>query len=318
MSFVSKGRISAAKWGAIVAAAVLCVAGALFVAPVEAVAADSASESRIVVYHHYEGKPIAGSKVDAHYVAELNADGSLKPTGAFATYGISWDVSTSSSRQALADTLEGYVERDGIMPAYTAVTDSEGAASFPPKGAKSLKEGWYLVITETREVDGVMLEPAAALVSVSPHSSNGSNVAVTTKLAVTSEAETTTIDVTKVWKDDGTIRPKSVQVQLLRDGVVHKTATLSASNGWHCAWEGLSTASKWRVVEKTVPEGYKVSIVKSGNAFSVVNTQEKTTPPPPEKDDKLPQTGTLWWPVPLLLAAGVALFCLGLVRRSRG
>lgn len=39
--------------------------------------------------------------------------------------------------------------------------------------------------------------------------------------------------------------------------------------------------------------------------------QTETTPPPPE----LPKTGTLWWPVPLMLAAGIALVGFGLIRR---
>ena len=33
--------------------------------------------------------------------------------------------------------------------------------------------------------------------------------------------------------------------------------------------------------------------------------------------DKLPQTGQLWWPVPVLLVAGLGLIAAGLVRRSR-
>ena len=33
---------------------------------------------------------------------------------------------------------------------------------------------------------------------------------------------------------------------------------------------------------------------------------------------KLPQTGMLWWPVPLLAVAGVALFLAGWIRHGRG
>ena len=49
----------------------------------------------------------------------------------------------------------------------------------------------------------------------------------------------------------------------------------------------------------------------------------ETTPPtkPPEKPGKpgkLPQTGQLWWPVPVLVCAGLACIAVGLIRRRRG
>lgn len=40
---------------------------------------------------------------------------------------------------------------------------------------------------------------------------------------------------------------------------------------------------------------------------------QKPTPPP-----DLPQTGMLWWPVPVMLCAGVALLAVGVVCRRRG
>lgn len=41
-------------------------------------------------------------------------------------------------------------------------------------------------------------------------------------------------------------------------------------------------------------------------------TPPGTTPPP---GSKLPQTGQLWWPVPILACAGLVFFVIGLVRR---
>jgi len=43
----------------------------------------------------------------------------------------------------------------------------------------------------------------------------------------------------------------------------------------------------------------------------VKNTYKGTTPTPPS----LPQTGQLWWPVPVLAAAGLFCLVLGLLRR---
>ena len=50
--------------------------------------------------------------------------------------------------------------------------------------------------------------------------------------------------------------------------------------------------------------------------------QKETTPPPkdntPPSGGKLPQTGQLWWPVAVLLAAGVILLVVGVFRRRSG
>lgn len=47
-------------------------------------------------------------------------------------------------------------------------------------------------------------------------------------------------------------------------------------------------------------------------------TPETTAPSgPPEKPDKLPQTGQLWWPVPVLICLGLACIAVGLIRRRR-
>ena len=50
--------------------------------------------------------------------------------------------------------------------------------------------------------------------------------------------------------------------------------------------------------------------------------QKETTPPPkdntPPSGGKLPQTGQLWWPVAVLLAAGVILLGVGVFRRRSG
>ena len=69
-------------------------------------------------------------------------------------------------------------------------------------------------------------------------------------------------------------------------------------------------------------DGYTVSITREGVTFVVTNTyvpETPNTPPPtePGKPDQpsLPQTGQLWWPVPLLLVGGLLLVVIGLIRR---
>lgn len=153
--------------------------------------------------------------------------------------------------------------------------------------------------------------------------------------------------VLKVWNDEGheNVRPTEITVQLLKDGEVHSTQTLNAQNSWRYTWEQLDASSRWLVVENE-PEHYTVSISQEGITFRLENrwkpaptptpvppgeetptpTPEPTptptpkptskpTPTPTPKPPTLPQTGQMWWPVPVLLCAGLMLIVIGLLRR---
>ena len=62
-----------------------------------------------------------------------------------------------------------------------------------------------------------------------------------------------------------------------------------------------------------MPNGYTVTMAQEGNVFVLTNTYPRKQPP------TLPQTGMLWWPVPILACAGLALLITGLIlRRKQG
>ena len=133
-------------------------------------------------------------------------------------------------------------------------------------------------------------------------------------------------------------------MQLLRDGKVWDTVTLTAANNWRYTWTGLDSGHRWTVVEKEL-DGYTVEVTREGITYVITNTYteedepepivpDKPSPgtpdiptgPPSEPDypakpeskpsgPKLPQTGQLWWPVPALTAAGLLLIVWGLLRR---
>ncbi len=79
----------------------------------------------------------------------------------------------------------------------------------------------------------------------------------------------------------------------------------------------------WRVVELT-PEGYTVSITQEAGTFLVTNTPKQppetpsvTPPVNPPGQKTLPQTGALWWPVPILAAAGLLLIAAGAGKKRK-
>lgn len=128
--------------------------------------------------------------------------------------------------------------------------------------------------------------------------------------------DTVTRRVYKLWDDKGyeNSRPASVTVQLLRNGKVYDTVSLTADSDWMHEWDELPRYDKdgkeisWTVKENAV-SGYTADIRQSGVNFTITNSIAKA---------KLPQTGSLWWPVPVLAAAGLVFLALGMLRRRLG
>ena len=111
-------------------------------------------------------------------------------------------------------------------------------------------------------------------------------------------------------------------MQLLKDGEVFDTVTLSAANDWRYTWDELDESFKWTVAEKEL-EDYTVLVTREGTTFVVTNTYDEGTPENPAQPENpgkpgnpaLPQTGQLWWPVPILVAGGLLLIVIGVLRR---
>ena len=150
--------------------------------------------------------------------------------------------------------------------------------------------------------------------------------------------------------DDTTVRPTSIRIDIYRDGVFHQTVYLSEANDWHYKW--VAGRHNWTVIERATGENYSVELhLGKDSTFTFVNTYNPPPPPPPppppededilgvrrgpgEEEDpavfgvrrgdipevlgarRLPQTGQLWWPVPLLVIGGIGLFLAGLFRRK--
>ena len=102
-------------------------------------------------------------------------------------------------------------------------------------------------------------------------------------------------------------------MELLNNGLVYDTRNLTAANKWQYTWENLPARDKngkenlWTLRE-IEPTGYTSTVKTEEDTFIVLNSYKGT---------KLPQTGQLWWPVPLLCAAGLVLLAAGLVLKKR-
>lgn len=268
---------------------------------------------------------LSGAEFAVYQIAAVEENGDLTPLAPFDRFNVDIRGKNDEAWKALASTLEGYVLRDQIAPAASGRTDGQGLLRF-----SGLEQGLYLMLGSRHSQNGQIYDAAPVMVLLPAREKETDewiyDVTVNPKFDSHPEPDENIITrkVLKVWEDEGheKKRPRKISIQLLRDGKVYDTVTLSASNDWRYAWEELEDAHTWTVVEKDVKD-YTVTVTREGVTFVVTNTYdgEEPTPPPakPGKPggSKLPQTGQLWWPVPVLLAGGLLLIILGLLRRRR-
>lgn len=312
------------------AAAVLLLCLLIFVQlPVSAAGLIETSHACMLTIRYLDGNtPVSGAPFELYRVADISEYGELTLTGDFASYPVRLDGLDSSGWKTLAETLTGYVLRDRLTPLDSGKTNADGVLTFPNR-RNTLMPGLYLVYGRTFSTGtyNYTTEPFLVLLPVTDTSSNTwqFDLTVTPKHTreniPTTPSQTITRKVLKVWDDGGHAsgRPETITVELLKNGTIYDTVSLSDANNWRHTWEKLPKYDSdgapidWRVVETAV-SGYTVSVSQDGITTVITNTN-KTNPPAPEKPSQpnLPQTGVLWWPVVLLAALG--LFLLLAARR---
>lgn len=223
---------------------------------------------------------------------------------------------TTEETRLLATTMEAVVLRDGITPSHTAATNEDGALALT-----DLQQGMYLVLGTSTTDGEYRYTPSPILVSVPTRDIHDvwqyyvileHNKVVKENL----DQPTTHREVIKIWQDDGneSSRPAAITVQLLQDGNVYDTVQLSDDNNWMYRWTELPAAHTYTAVEVEVSEPYTMSVERDRTAIYVTNTYNGPPPPPPPD---LPQTGQLWWPVPLMVALGLCSLLLSACYRRR-
>lgn len=289
------------------------------------------SKCELDILYQHNGEPITNVSSSAYYIGSFNNNGDITLSGNFADYNV--DTSTDDL-SALAQTLYGYALLDKITPEHTAVSDDTGAVFMT-----DMDKGVYLVTSKRHVKDDEVFITEPQLIFL-PWIEDDELLYRRTMLAkcrmITMDDTPISAKVLKVWDDDGfeNIRPTSIKATLLRDEEVYDTVELSANNNWRHTWDLLPSYYIWTVVEE-IPIGYEVIQTQDGitrvltNSYKDTNTPtgpttvpnqttptDSTTPTPPADKEKLPQTGQLWWPVPILLVLGVVLIIIGVTKRK--
>ena len=280
----------------------------------------SGQTGSITLHFNTDGEPVSGASFRVYRLAELQGDG-FAVTPQYAGYSVT-PPSTEQEWQTLYVTYAGYTRRDRLASSAQGVTDENGTVTF-----SELSAGLYLVLGDRIEADGASVLSSECILRLPDRRGTEENYDVEVEMKSEKKppagTETVVRRALKIWDDKGyeSQRPSEITVQLLRDGEIYDTVALNEKNNWLYVWDALDAAYQWEVVEKACP-GYTVKVGKTGQTFTLTNTRVPSETPPKKPDSpaskpRLPQTGQLWWPVPLLAFAGAVLLILGVRRRRK-
>lgn len=213
-------------------------------------------------------------------VAESDGSGGYTPVapydeGDYARVNLPDQGSTNAEWLAAAETLSGYVVRDGQTPNASG-TVSGGSVRFT-----GLEAGLYLVLGDSRSSGGYTYTPTPFLVYVGTGAVEANVKSDTEGPGTDPGDDGYDYSVTKTWRGGSDYRTDSVTVELYRDGVLYQEVTLNDGNNWRYNWSA-NVRHQWTVVEVDVPDGFTVTVDRSGNTFTVTNTYESGEGPGPD------------------------------------
>lgn len=274
---------------------------------------DLLATGQITVTTRCGDEAIPGVALEIYRISTMEETGELTVEETFRDYAQDLDIrgKNDSAWREMALALQQDIRQRELEPMARICSDDQGCGVF-----SQLPLGLYLILGGTWETENYVYawDPFFALVpEMDTENQNGIyQVDATAKL----EKNPVTMDyrVIKIWEDacHASQRPGEITIHLLQDGEVYDTVTLPKDGRWQYTWEGLEGNHVW-TVEEEVPAGYgQPEITREGNTFTIVNTCDK--PGEPEQPD-LPQTGQLWWPVPILVLGGIICLAIGLIRR---
>lgn len=267
----------------------------------------------------------AGTEISLYQITEGLEEEAYKLTSDFKGYcnkvkGLDeLETLEAEGWRSLAGTLEECVLADKIKPHSKKKVGEKGTVTWT-----GLSRGLYLVVGTQTNDKYFRYTPSPMIIMLPKQTDAGSwdnhGVIKYNKFEKEELKKTTSIEVMKIWKDSENkkSRPSEVTIELLRDGKSYDTVKLNVKNNWKYQWSDLSSENRWTIREKDTSSSYRVEYSKTGNKVYVINHYKKTdisekkdTP----KKTKLPQTGQLWWPVPILAIIGFAVWMIGWMKR---
>lgn len=328
-------NINTRKTGAIFFAAALFVwlCAGIFLTP-----AMAAGKGAVKLTCLCNDQIVEGMQWSIYKVGERENDNSIASYGDFTSYYSRINDFSADHLTDMASTLENVAIIDKIPALSTQVSGASGIIDF-----SGLDPGLYLLSGKTLYGESEGYKATPSLVEVTEAEGI---VPVNAKIRrfVTLGEEITSSTVRKVWDDEENAygyRPESIMAEIYKDGELFTVVELNESNNWTYRWD-TSYMEDWRVKESEVPPNYTVIYRSNDSQYVIVNTLEvdeeelvsrtttTTTATAVDVTDtktetttvtakttttdgggKLPQTGQLWWPVPVLGFGGLIFIALG-------
>lgn len=282
-----------------------------------------------------KNKGIEGACFSIYKIGTIDENGAVACTSAFKNYPVKLNGKTQEQWNDYAETLKGYVFRDRLNSDKSGITNQDGEGSF------QLEKGLYLVVGDDRIVGDATYQTIPFIVAL-PERDPSTGKILEKSMAYPKyrkeerPKKNTSLDVLKIWEDKGNEnnRPRSIDVELLKDGTAIEAVTLSEKNNWSHVWKDLDGSCAWDVVEKNVnAKEYVVKVKKTGTHVVITNqiepklvpSKKPKTPTKPgsttstsyKKPPRIPQTGQLWWPVYTLAAIGILCIFMGFLKQKR-
>lgn len=274
----------------------------------------------LTIAYGYDGKAFADVPVKLYKIADVSADFQYTLTASFRNSNLVLNgVSAVSEWNVICTTLESYIIANRIEPDASSATNGEGRITFSAQ-----KPGLYLAIPgEVIQSDAHYIFDSA-LIALPGLGTDGKwqyQVTVTAKAEVLppiSPDEVTEFKVLKLWKGDAgrKDRPKSVEVEIFRNGISYQTVVLSAENNWSYSWNAPADNSEWLVVERHIPSGYAMTLEEKEGSFVLTNVR-LTNPNRPGNPPKTGDTSHILLYTVLMYVSGMALILLGVTRKRR-
>lgn len=270
-------------------------------------------ECSLTLSYAMDGQGFSGVEIRIYRVAQAFPDGSYQLMAPFASYPVNiYGITSQKEWKDTATTLTAYIAANQDQPYRTAETNESGAAAFT-----GLETGLYLVSGAVVENDsGTYIFDDFMVYLPTPQEDGTFAYDVEAKPKCASFVPKTEYKILKLWKDAGNsgARPKSVTIDILKDGVLQETVLLSTENNWSYTWKvSADDRGKWSVVEQNVPDSYKVTVSESAGTFTVTNTREADPGTPPKTGDSF-----AFWPwVMSFCLSGSLLVLLGFYQKRK-
>lgn len=271
-----------------------------------------------------DGTVVPNAPVHLFRIADVSDSAQYSLTSAFAASGLNLNgIRSSGEWDVIRSTLESYILANSMAADFSAVTDQNGCAQF-----ELLKPGLYLLSAVRVVENDWNCSFDSALISLPGLNEDGLweyRVTVTPKSVATPPSEPDdpiAYKILKLWKDENrqADRPKSIDVEIFRDGVPYQMVSLSEDTQWSYTWTAEDDGAEWMVAERNIPSGYSATVEVRSTTFILTNTLDPEDPSPDVPPSDSPKTGDsshiLLYTV-LMYLSGTVLILLGITGKKK-